>query len=85
MITDIKFTKSYDVGKYFDSTQHPMYFEIVPEAKSFTYLASNGSAVWPETYRRDETRSIFPIISDFFDWLRATDLMGLYQEKWKTK
>lgn len=84
-ITDIKFTKYYDPGKFFNSTQHPMYFELVPEANRFTYLASNGSAVWPETYRRDETRSIIPDIQDFFSWLATMDLMALYREKWATK
>ena len=84
-IIDIKFSKGYDVGKYFSSTQHPTYFELIPEARAFTYLVSTGSAVWPETYRRDEAPSIFPVISDFLDWLRATSLMGLYQEKWATK
>lgn len=81
-IIDIKFTKNYDPGKYFASTQHPMYLELVPEAKSFTYLASNGSSVWPETYRRDEAASIYPYISDFIDWLTAVDLLSLYKEKW---
>lgn len=81
-IADIKFSKSYDAGKYFSSTQHPTYFELVPEALEFTYLVSNGSAVWPETYRREETRSIYPIISDFFDWLRAQGLMETYKKKW---
>ena len=84
-IIDIKFSKGYDVGKYISSTQHPTYFELIPEARQFTYLVSNGSAVWPETYRRDETPSIFPVISDFLDWLRVTGLMELYQEKWATK
>lgn len=84
-IVDIKFTKNYAPGKFYGSTQHPMYFELVPEAQQFTYLASNGSAVWPETYRRDETRSIIPDILDFFDWLRAVDLMALYQQKWEAK
>lgn len=84
-ITDIKFTKSYDPGKYYDSTQHPTYFELVPEATRFTYLASNGGAVWPETYRRDETRSIIPDIQDFFSWLEAMELMDLYREKWGAK
>ena len=81
-IFDCKFTSNYDPGKYFESTQHPMYFELIPEAHSFTYLVSNGSAVWPETYRRDETPSIRPIISDFLDWLRVTGLFDVYAEKW---
>lgn len=82
-IIDIKFTKSYDTGKYFSSTQHPTYFELIPEANRFTYLASNGSTVWPETYRREEAPSIYPVISDFIDWLRTVGLLEVYQEHWK--
>lgn len=84
-IYDIKFSSGYERGKYFDSTQHPTYLELVPEAEHFTYLVSNGSEVWQERYRREETPSIFPIISDFLDWLTARDLLGLYQEKWLAK
>lgn len=82
VIYDIKFSGNYDIGKYISSTQHPTYFALVPEAQEFTYLVSNGSAVWPETYRREEAPSIFPIISDFFDWLDAQGLMSVYKEKW---
>lgn len=84
-IIDIKFTESYDVGTYFSSTQHPTYFELVPEARQFTYLASNGRAVWPETYRHDEIPSIYPYISDFMDWLNAIGLGELYKERWLAK
>ena len=84
-IFDIKFSKSYDSGKFFGSTQHPMYFELVPEAYSFTYLVSNGSSVWSETYRRDETQSIIPTISNFLSWLDDAGLMPLYREKWEVK
>mgnify|MGYP005838927619 CR=1 FL=1 len=81
-IIDIKFSSSYDSGKYFDSTQHPMYLELVPEAKEFTYLVSNGSNVWTETYRREDTQSIIPVISDFLNWLDMQGLMAVYKEKW---
>ncbi len=84
-IIDIKFSKGYDRGKYFSGTQHPTYLELVPEATKFTYLISNGSDIWTETYLREDTHSIIPVIADFFDWLRATDLMGVYQEKWLAK
>lgn len=82
-IFDIKFSSKYERGKYIDSTQHPTYLEIVPEATRFTYLVSNGTEVWRETYRRDETRDIHPIIGDFLSWLRTVDLLGLYKEKWQ--
>lgn len=81
-VYDIKFSSGYDAGKYIDSTQHPTYLELVPEAKQFTYLVSNGSYVWPETYRRDETPSIIPTIEDFLDWLQLQGLMNTYKEKW---
>lgn len=83
-IIDIKFTKNYDAGKFFSSTQHPVYLEMIPEAQRFSYLVSNGSDVWTETYRREEARSIFPVISDFLNWLRTTNLLSIYQEKWAT-
>lgn len=82
-IFDVKFSPKYERGKYIDSTQHPTYLEIVPEAIRFTYLVSNGTDVWRETYRRDETRDICPIIVDFLSWLRTVDLLGLYKEKWQ--
>lgn len=84
-IYDIKFTKNYDRGKYFGSTQHPMYLKLIPEAREFTYLISNGTDVWTETYTPTETRSIFPVISDFTDWLVDHDLWKIYAEKWEAK
>lgn len=84
-IYDIKFSGVYQRGKYFDSTQHPMYMELLPEASDFTYLVSNGKEVWTERYRRDETPSIYPIISDFVSWLNVTGNMALYQQYWGAK
>lgn len=82
-IYDIKFTKNYDRGKYFSSTQHPLYLKLIPEAREFTYLISNGTDVWTETYTPTETRSIFQVISDFTDWLVDHDLWKIYAEKWE--
>ena len=82
-IYDIKFSKSYDRGKFFSSTQHPLYLKLIPEAREFTYLISNGTDVWTETYTPTETRSIFPVISDFTDWLVDHDLWKIYAEKWE--
>ena len=84
-IDDIKFSKSYDRGKYFSSTQHPMYMELVPEARRFNYLVSNGTDVWTESYTREETPDIYPIISDFVDWITEQGLLSTYMEKWEAK
>lgn len=84
-VYDFKFSGTYDRGKYFGSTQHPMYLELEPEAKRFTYLVSNGKDLWTETYRRDETRSIIPTIADFLRWLEATGTREIYEKYWRSK
>lgn len=81
-IMDIKFSKSYDRGKYLTSTQHPTYLELIPEAEQFTYVISNGNDVWTETYRREETPSIFPIIEDFVAYLKTSGLWETYTQHW---
>ena len=85
MIYDIKFSGSYDKGKFVTSTQHPTYLELIPQANEFTYIVSNGSSVWKETYRRDEVSDIREVISDFVLWLKANDLWGIYEEHWEAK
>lgn len=81
-IIDTKFSKGYERGKYISSTQHPTYMELIPEADKFTYLISNGTEVWRETYRRDETPSIYPIIEAFIAYLKENGLWELYVSHW---
>ena len=81
-IIDTKFSKGYERGKYISSTQHPTYMELIPEADRFTYLVSNGSEVWTETYRRDETPSITTIIESFIEYLKGNGLWEVYTSHW---
>ena len=82
IIYDIKFSSGYEVGKFYDSTQHPAYLEIIPEAEKFVYLVSNGKEVFREQYRRDEVPPITTTIQNFIDWLNDSGLMPVYKEKW---
>lgn len=81
-IFDIKFSGSYERGKYRDSTQHPMYYKLVPEIMNFTYIVSNGTDVWTELYWFDEIPRIEPVITDFLHWLRDMNLMETYKQYW---
>lgn len=81
-VIDTKFSKGYERGKYFDSTQHPVYLRLVPEAEEFVYLISNGTDVWTETYRREETQDIEPVIAAFFAFLETNGLMEEYKKYW---
>lgn len=85
VIYDIKFTKSYAVGKFYSSPQHPMYLELIPEARKFVYLVSNGKSLWVEEYSRNETAEIKPTIQDFFEYLTKYNLMPIYTSKWQSR
>jgi hypothetical protein len=87
-IYDVKFTskRAYYVGKFFNSPQHPMYLELVPEARMFTYLISDGNMLWGETFARGgEMRGIIPRVKDFLYWLEFDGLLNLYLEKWEAR
>jgi hypothetical protein len=79
---DIKRPSYYEYGKYQHSTQHPMYFRLVPEAAHFVYLIYDGSRVLTEDYWSDETPPIDATIIQFMDFLRANSLLDTYAEHW---
>ena len=41
IIYDYKYTKNYDVGKFFNNHQTLMYLEMIPEASEMVYLITN--------------------------------------------
>ena len=82
-IYDIKFSGSYDRGKYFDSTQHPMYFELVPEANDFVFQVSKLLYLYRERYRRAATADITVTIGSFVSWLSANGLLETYKRHWQ--
>ncbi len=84
-IYDTKYSKTYSVGKYFSSVQHPMYFALVPEARSFTYLICDGEYVYRETYYPDDVEPIERTIKHFMDFLDRMNLMEVYRENWRSK
>lgn len=82
IIYDIKRSDTYEVGKYIDSPQHPMYMACVSQAKEFVYLISDGKEVYQERYTRDDIEPITEIIKDFFAFLRVEKLFDIYLSKW---
>ena len=85
IIYDTKFSKTYKVGKYLDSPQHPMYFYLCPEVREFQYLISDGKWIYREVYRPDEVQSIEKTIRAFMDWLDKTNNVQLFCEHWRSK
>ena len=87
VIYDVKFlTKSLgsaDVyGKWLNCTQHPAYFYLVPEAREFQYVGSDGEDVYVETYQRGQSPYIGDIIHDFLEFVKGEGLMDVFAERW---
>lgn len=87
-IFDIKFkNKSFGsldlAGDYLDSPQHPFYFYLVPEARKFMYLVSDGNDLYIEQYLPEQTAPAGKIIAEFVDFLTASNLMEIYKANWQ--
>lgn len=85
IITDIKRVLRYEYGKYQNSAQHPMYFELFPEAVRFDYLIYDGSYCYIEQYQRGEYRPIRETAEAFLRYLKDADLIEKYLNEWKEK
>ena len=84
VIYDCKFSKNYHLNKYLDSTQHPLYLALVPEARRFEYLSCDGVYVYAERYPRNIVPPIEQTIKYFMDYLKKHELWEIYSEKWRT-
>lgn len=84
-IYDIKMSRTYKVGKYFQSPQTPAYFHVCPEAKRFTYLVSDGTYLYREWYHPDEVQPIETHIRGFMRFLDNMHLIDTYTDRWRAK
>lgn len=90
IIYDVKFSNTGFnsaelAGKYLESPQHPAYLYCLPEAREFTYLVSDGTGLYTETYTRRDTPDIGGIVRDFRESLRRDGLDDIYQLGWKAR
>ena len=77
-IYDVKTTKTYKVGKYFNTSQHKVYCYITG-IKNFSYLINE------ECYKEDyvyQDGQCEELIDSFIDWLKQTNLYDIWKEKW---
>ena len=82
-IWDCKFSKTYKLNKYLGSPQTAFYAYLVPEARRFTYIISDGTWVYRERYPREIIEPIEPYIKNFMQFLDMHNLVNIYAEKWQ--
>ena len=90
VIYDVKFkNKSFGsldlAGDYLDSPQHPLYFYLVPEARQFRYMVSDGQDLYIEQYEPSDCISAHDLILQFVQFLKANGLMDTYQQFWQAR
>ena len=83
VIYDCKFTSNYHLNKYLHSSQHPFYLYLVPEARRFEYVISDGKEVFWEKYPRYIVREPDEIIRDFMRYLDKQNLAETYFKNWE--
>ena len=83
IIYDCKFSKRYELNKYLNSPQTPMYLELVPEARLFEYIISDGKWVYREKYPREIVPSIRDTINQFYKYLLQHNLWEIYEQHWR--
>ena len=84
-IYDIKFTSNYELGKFFNSSQHLIYLYCSGLPK-FQYLICDGKDYWVEDYYNNEdTEDNIKIkISEFIAYLENDlEAKNLFYDKWK--
>lgn len=87
VIYDCKRVTNYEVGKYLDSPQHPMYMAVIPTAREFKYVVADGEDVHIETYRREDVvQPIENTVAQFVKYLKSEPgLWRIYADKWAAK
>jgi len=85
IIYDTKYSKTYHVGKYLGSPQHPMYFALCPEAYKFQYKICDSKYVYTETYCPGEVEPIEHTIKHFMDFLDKQNLVKTYCDNWRSR
>ena len=81
-IFDCKYSKRYSLNKYLNSPQTSFYMYLVPEARRFTYLISDGKYVYRERYLRDIVEPIEPLVKNFIEFCNKQNLLKILEEHW---
>ena len=86
-IYDIKFTSNYELGKFYNSSQHLIYLYCLGLPK-FQYLISDGKEYWTEDYHNHEEieDELKGMISDFMSYLENDkEAKEMFLTKWESK
>ena len=83
-IYDLKFSKSFDMGKYRDAPQTLAYLACEPGPLGIKYIVSDGLRVYCDEYRREVVGPVETLLSDFWAWMQAhPKFMEPFEANWR--
>lgn len=85
-VIDLKFSRSFEVGKYRDAPQTKMYLYLAEKCVRMRYLISDGRETYEDVYYRNDVDPIQAEVAQFWAWLNTKpELLATYIEKWQSK
>ncbi len=85
-VYDLKFSHTFETGKYLTAPQTRMYMTLASDAPWMKYLISNGKNVFEDFYLRQDVEPIYPMVRDFWNWLETyPKFKSLYLQNWESK
>ena len=78
VIIDVKHTKHYEVGKYYNTSQH-IFYPYVTGIKHFKYMVNPECYVEEYWYKEGQAEKL---INDFIEWLKVAGYYEIWKSKW---
>lgn len=86
-IVDVKFSQTFESGKYLGKAQTKMYLDLAPQAPWMQYTVCDGKVIYyGDKFLREDVAPINQDIGNFWNWLQNDkELLNLYTENWQSK
>jgi len=86
-IIDVKFSQTFESGKYLGKAQTKMYLDLAPKAPWMQYTVCDGKVIYyGDKFLREDVAPINQDIGNFWNWLQNDkELLFLYLNNWESK
>lgn len=86
-IIDIKYSQTFESGKYLGKAQTKMYLDLAPQATWMQYAVCDGKVIYyGDKFLREDVAPINQDIGNFWNWLQNDkELLNLYVDNWQSK
>ena len=86
-IIDVKYSQTFESGKYLGKAQTKMYLDLAPQAPWMQYTVCDGKVIYyGDKFLREDVAPINQDIGNFWNWLQNDkELLFLYLNNWQSK